>query len=422
MDALGKILERLNSEVSPQTITVYTRHNKVCPQAEDNCWKRCHCPKWVYIFQGKDFRFSAKTRSWEKAEKLKREIEGALDPVRIELRKVRQEHQARRVLTSDAVESYIADAEKRNVAPQTLKKIKAIFRKKLLPWADQKSLQYIDDWTINNLTQWRASWSALGPLATRNTQERVRTFFRFCQNQGWIEKNPASLLSRIIVKQKPTDYFTPDQFQKLLQATYWFAKGSPNGKSGIWSERLRVLVLLMRWSGLRIGDAVTLERSRLMGDTISLYQAKTGTPVSVLLPPTVAQALRNVPPGRNLNRRYFFWNGASRSSVVKGFGKAFRRLFELADIRTPDGTRKRCHPHMLRDTFAVENLLAGVPIDQVSKLLGHASVKITEKHYSPWVPARQQQLENSVRKSLTAQGMLNAGSYCAPDLKLTSSV
>ena len=54
---------------------------------------------------------------------------------------------------------------------------------------------------------------------------------------------------------------------------------------------------------------------------------------------------------------------------------------------------------MLRDTFAVEMLLAGVPIDQVSMLLGHSSVKITEKHYSPWVKARQDQLAASVRNA-----------------------
>ncbi len=47
---------------------------------------------------------------------------------------------------------------------------------------------------------------------------------------------------------------------------------------------------------------------------------------------------------------------------------------------------------MLRDTFAVELLLAGVPIDQVSILLGHASVKTTERHYAPFVKARQEQL------------------------------
>jgi len=48
---------------------------------------------------------------------------------------------------------------------------------------------------------------------------------------------------------------------------------------------------------------------------------------------------------------------------------------------------------MLRDTFAVQLLLAGVPLDQVSLLLGHSSIKITEKHYAPFVKARQQQLE-----------------------------
>ena len=44
-------------------------------------------------------------------------------------------------------------------------------------------------------------------------------------------------------------------------------------------------------------------------------------------------------------------------------------------------------------------LLSGVPIDQVAVLLGHSSVKITEKHYSPWVKARQDQLEEAVRKA-----------------------
>lgn len=43
-------------------------------------------------------------------------------------------------------------------------------------------------------------------------------------------------------------------------------------------------------------------------------------------------------------------------------------------------------------------LLAGIPIDQVSILLGHKSVKITEKHYAPFVKARQDQLTASVRQ------------------------
>ena len=42
-------------------------------------------------------------------------------------------------------------------------------------------------------------------------------------------------------------------------------------------------------------------------------------------------------------------------------------------------------------------LLARVPLADVSVLLGHQSIKVTERHYSPWVKARQEQLEETVR-------------------------
>jgi integrase/recombinase XerD len=154
----------------------------------------------------------------------------------------------------------------------------------------------------------------------------------------------------------------------------------------------------MRWSGLAIKDAVTLERSRISADgSVFLYRAKTGVPVYVPLPPRVHQLLRSLP---SENPRYFFWSGNGDPATCKrGWTRALARLFKLANIQKPDKTPKRCHSHMLRDTFAVELLLAGVPIDQVSLLLGHSSVKVTEKHYAPFVKARQEQLAQSARKA-----------------------
>jgi hypothetical protein len=48
-----------------------------------------------------------------------------------------------------------------------------------------------------------------------------------------------------------------------------------------------------------------------------------------------------------------------------------KKLFNLAAV--PDG-----HAHRFRDTFSVELLLAGVPIEDVSILLGHKNIKITQ--------------------------------------------
>lgn len=57
------------------------------------------------------------------------------------------------------------------------------------------------------------------------------------------------------------------------------------------------------------------------------------------------------------------------------------------------------HAHRFRDTFAVGLLQGGVPMDRASALLGHSSIKVTEKRYAPWVRARQEQLEADVRRT-----------------------
>ena len=49
-------------------------------------------------------------------------------------------------------------------------------------------------------------------------------------------------------------------------------------------------------------------------------------------------------------------------------------------------------PHRLRDSFAVNRLNEGMLIQDVSKLLGHTSVSVTERYYSPFVKSRKNAL------------------------------
>jgi len=156
------------------------------------------------------------------------------------------------------------------------------------------------------------------------------------------------------------------------------------------AQRLRAFVFLLRYSGMRIGDAVRCGVDRLTRNRLFLYTQKTGEPVCCILPDFVVQALEASPqPGE----RFYFWSGVSKlHSAVGKWQRRLKRLFELAEVASG-------HAHRFRDTFAVELLLAGVPIERVSVLLAHQSIRVTERHYSPWTRSRQEQLEADLARA-----------------------
>jgi len=379
-------------------VTVWTRHCADCPQANDPNHRRCRCPKHLsWSDNGKQFRKSAKTRSWEIATKKARAKE--LEHERIAAGEKPKKHEPTSV--SKAVDAYLADKRSQNLQQATIQKLTTIFKKQLLAWCNKNSIHYLPDLDVTRVRQWRTTWEG-GGIAAKKKQERLIGFFYFCISSGWIHENPAKGLSRIKVDQKPTDYFPQDEFNKIIDATYIYDSKTVNAKEmRNNATRLRVLTLLMRWSGLAIRDAVTLERTRLdKDDNLFLYRAKTGVPVYVPLRPDVAKQLREIPPGPKPNPRYFFWSGNGQpKSAVADWQRAYRKLFKLAAIKHADDTFKRCFPHMFRDTFAVENLLAGITLEKVSLLLGHSSIKTTERHYAPFVKARQEEIVAAVRQA-----------------------
>ena len=169
--------------------------------------------------------------------------------------------------------------------------------------------------------------------------------------------------------------FTREEVQRIVAACDKYS-------DKLNSIRLRALVLLLRYSGLRISDAVTLSRDRIMGGKMFLYTAKTGTAVWCPLPPFVLSALESIP----ITGLYYFWTGESKpKSAVGDWQRALKKLFVLAGVTLG-------HAHRYRDTFVCELLLAGVPLERVSVFLGHQSIQVPEKHCAPWVRSRQEQL------------------------------
>jgi integrase len=321
-----------------------------------------------------------------------------------------------------AIDAYMTAARDRGISEATMYKKRLVFDKLLRAFCADKGIRFLKEMDLSQWQEFRGTWG-VESLTRRKRQGELIGFFWFCERNGWYDRNYAADtmkgLGKIQVKATQTGYFTPSEYRATIGATYIYSDRPSVDKHNsltIGGERIRALTELMRWTGLRIRDAVTLEKSRLSHDpntgmsSVMLYQKKTGEPVYCPVPPHVAEMLLSVPASQkgNTNERYFFWTGSGTAkTITTNWQRSYGKLFKLAAIKEQDGTLKRCHPHMLRDTFAVESLLAGVKLKDVSELLGHSSVTITERHYMPWVRARQASLNESVAQSWIKQGIVD---------------
>src|SRR6266850_5257751 len=376
-------------------LTIYRRHLKSCKhRAKGRKHRHCQCPIWVDGFlSGQEIRESLKARNWQRAQEVVREWE-------IEDR--RTQRQQMRVLIVEAHKKFTADAEARKLSQATLYKYRLLFRH-LDKFAETYKLEFLDQLDLEMLATFRTTWTE-GPRTSLKKLERLRAFMRFAEKRKWIDGNPAIDLKAPKVPNKPTLPFTREEMISILTAL------GPYGKSaGLRNaQRLKAFILLLRYSGMRIGDAVQLGVNRLQRNKLLLHTEKTGVHVYCVLPDIVTKALDAAP---HSSQNYFFWTGKSTVRSAKGkWQRRLQRLFELASVVSG-------HAHRLRDTFAVELLLAGVPLDRVSILLGHSSIRIAERHYAPWTRSRQEQIEADLKAAWSHDPVVLTDGKGAPELQ-----
>jgi integrase len=213
--------------------------------------------------------------------------------------------------------------------PPSVYKYKLLF-KQLKAFAEDKGLRYIVECDVEVLRAFRESWVNKN-FSARKKLEAMRTFFRFVHESGWLPTNPAKIIKPPKVDDPPTLPYPKDVLPRVLAACDQY----PDKKNAV---RLRALTLLLRYSGLRGTDAVTLTKHSVKSGTLVLRTAKTGTDVRVPLPPIALDALSAIPTDN-----YYFWSGhGTKKSCVGDYQRAFKKLYELA------GVKKRAHAPMAR--------------------------------------------------------------------------
>ena len=379
------------------------RHRNSCRFDQyDRARAKCTCSYHaIGVLNGTFLRRSLKTSNYETAIRTIRKWE-SLGAAR----------ESQSIAIEDAVGAFMRDIGARNWQEATKRKFRTLLQDRLVGYCRQHGYRLLRELDLNAATEFRATWQD-APLTALKNIERLRAFYRFCLDREWVTGNPAAKLKvKVTVEEK--EPFTPEEFERIMVATegYRYGRGPTDPRK---AAELQAFILVLRHSGLRISDTVKLERTQLVpgtdsdGYALMVQQQKVRRTVYIPLPdgrdglPDVVGTLQALPLH---DEKYFFWNGTGDiERAVNNWRSCLTRVFRVAE--TQIGSRKpfscKPHPHRFRHTFAAGYLNAGVPIETVSLLLGHASVKVTEKHYAKFNQARQARIEEAVRGAWQSQ-------------------
>ena len=247
-----------------------------------------------------------------------------------------------------------------------------------------RSIQAMNDLSLEELDRFRRSRKLARTTSARELQV-LRQFFSFCVERKWTRENWAKKI-KSPPNPKPREIvpYAAQQVASLLAAC------DRIGQTAYERQRARAMILLMRHTALRIGDVVTLAKDRVCDGKIALFTQKTAGFIFLPLPPDVLAALASLPlprraDGTPVDSGYYFWTGSmSKRALVNDVGRTFRAVARIAQV-------PGAHPHRFRHTLATEILAKGGTLQDVADILG-ISIKVAEKHYAKWSPARQERI------------------------------
>ena len=351
-------------------LTPWRRHTPKCKHRhKGRDYTKCHCPIWADgTLDGKRFRRSLKTRDWARVRRKLAALESPDRPIEKPM--------------AEAVGAFLR-TNKDEWEPSTQKKYQRILEKYFLALAVRSGLTNLQQVTAETIDAYRESRN-IASITWLKELEILRHFFQFCADRDWIVKNPAKLVrAPKNVKPKPVEPYTPEEVAKIIFACDFIGKDS--------YERLhaRAMVLLLRYTALRISDVATLARDRIRAGRVYLHTLKGGKAVYLPVPEELQSALDAlpVPKGTHGESRYFFWTGnGAKDSVIKAAHRTLQAVFKKSGVAG-------AHPHRFRHTMATEMLGQGGTFEDVAEVLAN-SPDIVRRHYAQWSVRRQERVES----------------------------
>lgn len=212
-----------------------------------------------------------------------------------------------------------------------------------------------------------------------NELRNLRSFFNWLYTEELIKSNPMAKVESIKKAKIQKEAFTEYEVELI--------------RGECCTARETAIIEILLSTGCRVSELVNIQRKDTRGDSI-LVHGKGNKDRFVYLNARAQIALKKYMAERKDESRYIFPKGIS-IACADGMRRAKKNWYKIPDLVLDMpmdkssieatvrkiGKRagvKKAHPHRFRRTCATFALRRGMPIEQVSRMLGHEQISTTQ--------------------------------------------
>lgn len=186
----------------------------------------------------------------------------------------------------------------------------------------------------------------------------LKTIYNKANEWGRTDNNPAARIKNFKENNKIQIILNPVEIEKLIDKA---------------PEHLKPIIIIAVNTGMRRGEILSLKWKNInfRKGYIEIEDSKSGESRKVPMNSTVYETLKEL----DKSHSFVFYNPKTKKNIVE-IKRSFNTAREKAGL-------KKVRFHDLRHTAATRMCELGVPLKIVSQILGHSTIKMTERYANP---------------------------------------
>lgn len=218
-----------------------------------------------------------------------------------------------------------------------------------------------------DLELWQSSMNNLSSASVAQRTSAVREYFKFLYRNEFISRNPAEMLEAPQIKNREQSALNGEQVRAMVNAAT--------------NKRNKAIIMMLAQTGLRIHELanITLEQYESRSNNVLVIRGKGDKDRLVGLADETIKLINSyIANERKDGCEYLFVGNRGNKMDGKNTSAMLKVCARKAGIENWE--ELHISNHTMRRTFATMMSEADVPIEVISKAMGHSGIQITSRY------------------------------------------